>query len=105
MINYIRSKLSRVIEEGSEEQYLSGVLKKSGHYVRMYSDAERYVLEISNKKTFDRWANSCDISTYIYFHWTKEEQKKKINDTLKLSDILFKSIPSKYWNELLRVHY
>lgn len=66
---------------------------------------EKWVLCLAKASTFDRWSNSNDIEIKIPCSWKIEEQKKRIEDSFELAELLFKSVPDKYWNKFLRVTY
>lgn len=97
-----------IFRVGVVEEADSG-LQKPG-----WRDAERgdIVLEISSRKTFDRWANSDDITKIIYTHFYNGSRRKlqsvgeiaeRIHDTLKDADFLCRVIPSRMFNQWIRI--
>ncbi len=94
-----------------------GVLKKSKHKVRILTDIGQpsdnviCYLQIGNKKTFDRWANSVDFEFQI-LNYIEPDSKKKlkliqkdIDEAIKLACLCFRKIPTKYWNRFLRIKW
>ncbi len=99
------------ITEGGEDNdmWFHGKLEDSGHHFRLQlrkdPEGNYFEINIANRRTFDRWANSSDVSTEVPDNWEKDLIMKKIRDMIKLAEIYFNAIPDIYWNKWLRLKF
>ncbi len=96
-----------IVEVEKTESYFVGEFGEANHLIRIQLDGEDFILKFANRHSFDRWANSVDLSVKIFFNWAVNDIKNKIDESVTLATVLFdpNNIPIHYWERNLRCHF